>query len=528
MSKIFKIRNTDKRQQLINKTLRTTQKVRGKDVEYFSLDTGFVLLEKDSPVRWNQVFVKRAIAAAKLSLGVPLELREFYYTLGGDPDLVKHFEGVQAKNLYTEVLRAISNLEILADVGRERFVVGNLSKGFIYYFHSEKYSDKDRKIAFTEKIARSVMTDDELEACENIIVIEKNASATRLVSLQMSELTNSVVVTVGGNFNRAIWELVKRFNGTKNIIVIADGDVYGVDMLRTIKVGTESSRHLDYKFPPGKYPRIFLAGLYPSIAEELGIPNDKESKRPSQRPATRKRIEFLQRHGLVDHRDVVTWLDHDNTYELEALAAFFKNRKGEPIGLAIYVVEFMRLFNIAVKPPLPPDKELKEQFDEAARVELKEEIINKISLPKVFWTMYWMFDTSKNELQGDIFEELKDDYEAVLQKVTAKEIKYHIYKQLEEDPTRATYDLRAIAHKLKKEFDISIDWSLGDWKDKFEEFIKEYKKEGPDFETDVVFEPIHNEERVDFNAYDMVLRQLGADMEDCNKVRAALRKRFDK
>jgi len=209
-------------------------------------------MRKDAPVRYNQTFVKRAIAAAKLSLGVPLELREFYYTLGGDPDLVKDFEGIKAENIYSEVLKTISTLEVLADLGRENFVVGNLSKGFIYYYHSENYSDKDRKIAFTEKIARSVMTDDELEACENIIVIEKNASATRLVSLGMSELTNSVVVTIGGNFNRAIWELVKRFNGTKNIIVIADGDVYGVDMLRTIKVGTEASRHLDYKFPPSR------------------------------------------------------------------------------------------------------------------------------------------------------------------------------------------------------------------------------------------------------------------------------------
>lgn len=532
--RIFKVEDTDKRRSFVTKSLRRSQKVSGKDVEYFSQETGFTLLQKQDIIRYNKFYIQRALAAAKLSMEVPLELREFYYTLGARPDLVKAFEGCQANAIYPEVLKAIKNVEILCDVGRENFCIGNLSKGFIYYTHSEHYGDKDRRIAFTERIARSVITNDELEGCQNIIVLEKNAAATRLVDLNFSELSNSVIVTVGGNFSRAIWELTKRFLGKKNIIFLADGDVYGIDMLRTIQVGTEASRHLDYKFPPSIYPSIYLAGLYPSVAEDLDLPNDKEQKRPSQRPATRKRIRFLQRYGLVDERDVTTWLGHDKTYELESLSTTYRNNENKPVGLAIYLVEYMRLHNIPCKPPLPPDDELEREFREKAIEELKREVDQELEKGEPTWPIYELVSSFINDIKEDIkevlLEELMPKYQKVLDQITAKEIKYHIYKQFEAQPERATYDLYAIAHKIKEKFIIEVGWEIEDLKEEIKECLEKWKGEvdpEDNVTKEVIFTPLHNETSTD-NEYDLVLRRLGVDMEDAYKVREALEKRFNK
>ena len=50
MSTIFRVKNSDRRKELIKafdgKEVFRTQKPTGSDVEYFSADTGFVLLEK--------------------------------------------------------------------------------------------------------------------------------------------------------------------------------------------------------------------------------------------------------------------------------------------------------------------------------------------------------------------------------------------------------------------------------------------------------------------------------------------------
>lgn len=524
MSEIFRIEGNDKRQEFVARQLKWAQKVSGKKVEYFRPDIGFVLLRKDGEINYDQSFVQRARSAAELSLGVPLELREFYYTLRTNPVLVKDFEGIQPKALYPAVLRAIMDTEIICDIHREVFTVGNLSKGFIYYFHNATFGNKIKKIAFTENIARTLKEDPELDlsACQNIIVIEKNAAATRLVDLGFSELTNSVIVTVGGNFNRAVWELTKQFKDDKHLIFLADADAYGVDMLRTIRVGTKSSRHLDYKFPPSQNSRIHLSGLYPSIGEKLELPNDEEQKRPLQNPYVRKRIGFLRKYGLLNEKDYESWM-RDKTYELESLSAAFKNAKGEPVGLAIYLIEYMRHYGIPVKPPLPPDDELEEQFREKAKEELKSEIEAAVTYPRWFWELYYWLNDKKVELSERIFEEMLPDYETTLEKVTAKEIKYHIYKQFAREPGRATYDLREIAHKLKKEFSISVDWSIGP----LEEAIQEVKDEDVDvdYKTNYRFEAIHNESFT-VNEYDLALQRLGADEEDVVKVRHAIEWRF--
>jgi hypothetical protein len=536
---IFQIRGSDKRKEFIKKELETSQKINGKDVEFFRDDVGFVLLEKQAKIRYNTAMIQRALSAAILSGKAPRELREFYYTLRTNPDLVKPFVTGNDDAIYPMTLRAICDLEILCDINRDQFTMGNLSKGFIYYFHSPIFGHKERKITFTEVIARSIMKPEKEEEwqcgnCENIIVVEKNAAALRMVELGLSEFTNSIIVTVGGNFNRAIWELASRFKESKNLIFMADADAYGVDMLRTIQAGTESSRHLSYKFPSVKYPKVFLAGFFPSVGESLGLPNDVEQKRPLQNIFVKQRVNFLMTHGLLDQRDYDTWA-HDKTYELESLSAGFENEKGEPIGLGIYIIEYMRMFNIPVKPPMPPDDKLKKDFDEAAKAELMREIDEKIAYPKFFWEYYRWLTEVKEELKDRVYEKLLPEYEEALALIGPKEIKFHIWKQFEEDPKRASYDLAVIAHKIKTKFDIIIDWALEAFetalKDAKEEYqkLREESEDGltpPGIDTDVEFTPVHNETNYDPNGYDLVLKRIGAKDGDVKKVRQALLTRF--
>ena len=148
-------------------------------------------------------------------------------------------------------------------------------------------------------------------------------------------------------------------------------------MNRGIQYGTINSAHLPYKFPPSKYKNIYLAGLYPSVAEEIGLPNDAEQKRPLSNRSARTRLEFLERHNLINQKDLDTWR-RNKTYELEALSTSFRDDKGNPIGLGIYLIEYMRLKNIPIKPPLPPDDVLKKQFDEEAKKELYSEIEEEV------------------------------------------------------------------------------------------------------------------------------------------------------
>jgi hypothetical protein len=527
--KIFKVEGSDKRKQFAEEELDEAQKAHGSDVEYFSPETGFALLSKDAPIKYHMSFVRRALSAARLSLKTPLELREFYYAMRQNPDLVKPFDTGNPDTIYPNVLRSIMDVEILCDVDRDVFTIGNLSKGFIYYYHSPVFGQKERKIAFTEVIARTIMSPEKEEEwqcgnCENIIVVEKNAAATRMVELGISEFTNSIIVTVGGNFSRAIWELTDRFKDKKNMIFMADADAYGVDMLRTIRVGTESSRHLPYKFPPEIFPKIFLAGLYPSIGEDLNLPNDVEQKRPLQNPFVQQRIAFLRKYGLLNAKDEQTW-KNDKTYELEALSTSFTDEAGKPIGLGIYIVEYMRLHNIPVKPPIPPDDELEKEFHDAAIAELRREIDEKVTYPKFFWDLYHLFTEKKEELIGEILEKLLPAYEKCLERVTAKEIKFHIYKQFEADPKRSTYDLAAIAHKLKTKFDVIIDWAMQAFEIAMDEALIEYDK--PSANTDEVeFTPIHNETNYDPNGYDLILKRMGAKDEDVARVREALKNRF--
>ena len=523
MNGVFSVRGTDKRSALINHTLAQTQKPHGADVEYFSKETGFCLLRKDAKVKYDMAYVKRAVSAATLSRGVPLALREFYYTLGQIPELVDAFSDVKAEMVYAAVLRAINDVEILCDIDRSNFTVGNLTKGFIFYAQSAIFGNKRQKIGFTEEIAREALSGNELDNCSAIIVVEKMAAATRLVTLGFSELTNSVIVTTGGNFNRAIWLIVERFKDTKKIIFLCDADPYGVDMNRTIAVGTESSRHLDFKFHPDTNENIYLAGFFPSIGERLGLPIDKEQKRPSNNKYAMQRIEFLRRYNLVDQRDYDAWL-RDQTFELEGLSTTYKNIKGEPVGLPIYLLEYMRFYGIPIKPGLPDDDELKRLFDEKAKEEFKDKIAAAVTYPRWFWKLYNKIQEMKDQVTESAYEDALPDFEDCLREVTAKEIKFHINQQFIDDPTRETFDLKEIAEKLRVKFEFDTTW---DQLDDIEKAYEETMEEQPEAEygMNYEFKPIHNETFLQ-NEYDIALERIGAKEEDVISVRNAVEWRF--
>jgi len=300
-------------------------------------------------------------------------------------------------------------------------------------------------------------------------------------------------------------------------------------MLRTIEFGTQNSRHLPFKFPPWKYPNVHLAGLYPSIAEYLGLANDVSEKRPLNNKFAKRRLEFLSRYNLIDERDIETW-KRNKTYELEALSTAFKNDKGEPIGLGIYLIEYFRLFNIPIKPPLPPDDELKRLFEEAAHEELKREIREALlSDNDIFWIMYRVrqeIEKYRESIVNMIYSKVKDELDEVLEQVTVNAIKYWILKQYEEDPTRKEYDYAKIAHMLKKKFIVQGEIVGPEIEDKLKELVKQYFEENKRYSADIEFEPIHNESKQS-DIYDVILRHLGAKEDDVLKIREALKWRFN-
>jgi len=507
------------------------QQTSGNEVEFFSPETGFILLKRETEHDPWKAYVQRAAKCAELSLGAKLELREFYYTMLQTPHLIEPFTNLKPETIYGAILDSINDMEILADIDRDDFTMGNLSRGFIFDAHSWSYYNKEKKVGFTETIARTLERY-ELEATQNVLVIEKNAAATRLVELGISELTNSMIVTVGGNFNRAIWALTERMKNHKNLLFMCDADVYGDDMLRTIEFGTMNSRHLPFKFPPTTWKNIYLTGLFPSIGERLGFPNDIEQRRPLSNPYAQKRLEFLERYNLMDQVDIETWR-RNKTYELEALSTAFKNEKGEPVGLGIYVIEFMRIHNIPIKPPLPPDEELKRLFDEQAREELRVEIETEVTSqsPKeqLISLVQKFMDEKIRELIDEIYERFIDDLEECLESVGPKEIKFQINKQYQENPKRRSYDLKELAHKLKTVFDVTVNWNAEEIvkivEGALEDYIRQLSEAGKLWDADVEFTPLENEEEQK-DVYDMALEEIGADPEDAKKVREALTWRF--
>ena len=311
-----------------------TQKISGPDVEHFQPDIGFCLIAQQEPLKFYNADGTPDIRAwrirnvAELSLGPQLDLREFYYTMRNRPKLAVPFSTTE--NIYNAVLQSIIHTEIACDVERAAFSVGNRPQGSIFYAHNSSYGNEEKLIGFTENLARGGISPWEVQNAMSVVHLEKNSAAGRLHKMKFSALTNSIITTCGGNFTRAVYALAARFAKEKPMVFFCDADAYGNDMLRTLEYGSMNSRHvtLDQAFPPADYPNIYMAGLFPSVAEEMGLPNDIEQKRPLANKHVRDRIEFMQRYDMVDQRDVDTWA-RDKTYELVgAFVARFKDRHG--------------------------------------------------------------------------------------------------------------------------------------------------------------------------------------------------------
>ncbi len=532
MKDIFQIQGTDLRKEYIDafdaKEPFITQKPSGKDVEFFSQETGFVLLRKDTEVNWNLPRSARARSVAELSLGPSLVLREFYYTLRGKPKLIQPFEG--RKGIYGAVLASINNTEILCDIDRAKFTTGNLPKGFVHYGHNWQYADPEKPIGFTENLARTVLSDSDITNAQNIVHLEKAAAATRLVTTGFSKLTNSVLTTTGGNYTRAVYALFKRFHEKKEMTSFCDGDAYGNDMNRSLEYGTMESRHLtpDQAFPERLNPKVHVAGLFPSVCERIGLPNDVEAKRPMDNKEVRKRLEFQERHGTLDERDLATF-KRNKTYELEALSSSYTNPKGEPIGLPIYLTEFFRIKEIPCKPqPTDNDEELVDRFRRQAKWNFKQDVESALNMDSPEYALKDLIQTKVEEIIDRIKDEIIDEHLDLLMKkadkVMAKQIREKLLHQYQKNPYREIFSLSEVVNELTDKLNITVEWEPKELMKKVEDALEDYvyDREGDIYTDEIEFQDLPEPEEELRPFYDIVEEAIGAKPEDCEKVREAL------
>jgi len=545
MTGIFKIHDSDRRKKFVEAMDSgipfIAQKPAGKDVDFFSPDTGFVLLEKLVPISPGSSRMRRVLSVVKQSLGARMALREFYYALRSDVTLVTPFAG--ATDLYEEILATINELEIFCDVNRDVFVMGNNPKGLMFYGHSFRFGDTEKLIGMTENLARKGLDEYEIRHALNIIHLEKQAAASRLIEMGFSKLTNSLITTTGGNFTRAVYCLAERFHEQRNMLFFCDGDAYGNDMLRTLEYGSMAARHLtpDQAFPSSQFGNIYLAGLFPSVAEKLDIQNDVEQKRPMSNPATKRRVEFLKAHGLVDDRDLDTW-ERDHTYELESLSTKFLSTKLDqegkhaPIGLGIYLVEFMRLKKIPLKPQPPEDDQtLLDDFEQAGLDDFKDEIDDAISKDAPVESLKDLMEKKFREVMDrvskEIYDENEEEFSTWLREVAPDQIRQKVAEQYQKNPEREIFSLADIAKEMKAKLSIEIEWRAEDLKKVIEKAVKDYaeslttRPEGF-HEEDIEFQELPEPEEEIREFYDVVEEELGADPEDCEEVRDALEWRF--
>jgi len=532
MKESFRIQGTDLRRQYINAFDNnepfTAQSPTGSQIEHFDSDVGFVLLKENSKVNWKQTSAKRVRSIAELSLRAQLELREFYYTLRGKPELVEPFEKI--KDLYNTVLESIKHMEILCDVNRRDFTVGNLPKGLIHYGHNFQYADVEKPIGFTENLARSVLKDWDITNAQSFIHLEKAVAATRLAATGFSKLTNSVLTTTGGNFTRAVYTLTERFHNKKHMTFLCDGDVYGNDMLRALEYGTMASRHLtpDQAFPERLNQNIHIAGLFPSVAERIGLPNDLEMKRPSTNEKVMERLEFMERYGLADIRDIATWR-RDQTFELEAISSAFTDPKGDPIGLPIYLTEFMRIKEIPCKPePTDDDDKLLRAFRREAEESFKADVTVAVGTDSPEYDLKRLIEDKIEEIIDRIKDEIIDEHlDKLMQKadaVTADQIREALLHQYQDNPYREIFDLQEVVQELTKEFDITVEWDPDNLMQKVEDTLEDYvsDREGDIYTEEIQFQDLPEPEEELRSFYDVVEDKIGAKPEDCEKVREAL------
>jgi len=532
----YRIKGTDRRQEYIEafdaNTEFITQIISGSSVEFFTPTIGFGLLAETKDMSFNNKRARRIRSIAELTLETPRALREVYYALRNKTRLLQPF--TTTVNLYEAVLRSIIDTEIACDVERERFAVGNRPAGSIFYGHhvGSEYipamSNPERIVGFTENIARA-LSPSEVEHAMSIIHVEKNTMAGRLHTMKFSKLTNSIITTAGGNYTRAVFALAGRFISEMPMLHCCDADAYGNDMLRTTQFGSMNSRHitLDQAFPPSRYPNMHFTGFYPSIGERLGLPNDLDSKRPMNNPHVKKRIEFLKRYDLVDDRDVETW-ERNKTYEMEALSESAINSDGEPIGVGIYITEYMRHKELYCKPQPTGDAELLEEFKSLAKVLFKNMIETAISAnsprDKIFNAAWQALQPLMKKLRDKLYKEYIEKLENALDDSLEDVIRDKLLLQYEDDPYREHYSLYSVVEELFDTFDVTADWKSDELMEKVKEALDEFSKD-MELETEdeeIEFAAVDTEEREVRNFYDVVEEELGADPDDCLKIREAL------
>jgi len=537
----FEISNKDRREELI-RALETgekfiAQKPTGKDVERFDERLGFYLLKKEVPINLAERRIQRAGAIAKLSLKFPkLGLREFYYTLRQHPEYTKAFEGVKPEALYKEIIDRINTLEIVADVDRIEFTISTSSKGYIYYPHSYHFGDPKRRVAFTEELAVNTLSEYDLPDCQNVVVIEKEAGANRLIEMGFPEICNSAVVTVGGMFNRAVFRFTQRFDEKFPLIFFCDGDVYGSKILSTVVVGSDRSRHLNLRSQ-----NVYIAGLFPSVGEKIDLPNDVEQKRPLQNKEAQKMLEHIKKFGLVDDQDVKTW-ERNNTYELEALSTSFTNEKGEPIGLGIYLIEFMRLKNIPIKPM--PDENSFTDFCKAVRSKIERRMRPKVdksfldeAIERIENELTSIIDNYEEEVHEEVLEEHEDEINEFLEEEDPELVKKHLIAQYCRNIRKRRYEIGKVADKCIKEASVEVEFDeelLEEIKKDIEEAIEEMiAKVKPKIEELLESARVYSTLELEHlkgtkvcDLYDKALEELGAKKEDVELIREALKQRL--
>jgi len=521
---IFKVQGTDRRREILQtEEPFYAQAVGGKNVEYFSPETGFVLLRKDKRYNPKSTLVQRVKAICDLSLhNPPMGLRDGYYTIRQSPHLIGPFRSTQ--NIYQAYLQSINHLEIICDVDRATFVEGRTPKGLIFYPHHYTYGNIDKPVGFTENIARHVLKDYEIENCMNIIAIEKLASAVPLAASKFPKLTNSLLVTTGGFYTRGIATIIKRFMDYKTIWLWTDADVWGVYMREVIRLGSMNARHLDDKI---RHPNVINAGLKPAVARELGLPNDIEEKRPLEKPESRKRIELLRMVGFPEE-DLKVFQDN-YTFELEALNVAFRDRDNNPVGQALYLAKLMELLDRPIKPIPDWDAEwLKEQ----AKHELERITSNKLRDSITFDTelKQAISEAVTEKVQELVEEVISQHLEKVQEKLDLdddhiKALIYDWYKNhLEKEYIPASViPKKAFEVNIRSVPKETIEAKVKEFKAKLKEIVKELLEELK-LEVDVVTKDVPKPNTTKRDLYRQVYKELKIRPEDERRMEEALKK----
>lgn len=526
MSEIFRIRNMDKRDEF-ERAFETgekfsTQKWGGKDVEYFSPRTGFVLLRKNWGLKLNTKKTGAVYAVSKMSRGPRMTLRELYYTLRQTP---KYHEYFNPKSFYADVMDAVNDFEIVCDLDRSTFVQGQ-PKGIFFYPHSWDYGNADKLIALSEDLVTKTVYEWDVQHAMNVLAIEKMAIAAGLTKSKFPKLINAIIATTGGQFDRATRKMMDRWQHKKNVMAFCDGDVWGVYMVQTCHIGSKASRHLDDKMRD-----VLDSGLYPSVARDCGCPEDIDEKKPMASEPSRKRVELLE---FIEYSDIdLDVFREDNlTYELEALNTKYRDPEGNPIGAQIYITELLRTLELPCKPqPTDDDEELLRRFRREAKDELRREISEEVASESPEEDLAEIIREKISEVREKIVEEIYDMYlnelEEKIEDVTADQIRDKIAEQYQKNPEREVFSIREVAQELKTKAEVEVRWKPEELKDRITDTVDEYVGElGTEiYEEDIELQELPEAEELR-PFYDVVLEKIGAKPEDAEQVREALEARL--